>query len=53
MGIAGTLVLLFALLGAVDSRFVTRREYDATMKGIQRQLSSIAKQVGAASDVED
>lgn len=46
LGVAGTLVLVFGLFAAVDNRYVTRREYGATLKDIQRQLSEIKGAVG-------
>lgn len=46
LGIVGTLVLVFGLFSAVDNRYVTRREYGATLKDIQRQLSQIQGAVG-------
>ena len=40
-GIGATVVLALALVGAIDNRYVTRREYVATLKDIERQLSDI------------
>ena len=38
IGVGGTLAIAFAVVGALESRFVTRREYTATLKSIDLQL---------------
>lgn len=35
------LVLAFAMIAAMDNRYPTRREYDGTLKDIQRRLEEL------------
>jgi len=41
LGVLGTLATLLVLMSQVESHYVTRREYEATLVSIQRQLTSI------------
>jgi len=41
LGVLGVLLTLFALVGQMDGRYPTRREYDATLSSINCQLSEI------------
>jgi hypothetical protein len=50
LGVAGTLVLAFGIVAALDARYTTRREYETTMKDIDRRLAGITKAVGAEAD---
>lgn len=50
IGIAATLVLAFGLVTALDGRYTTRREFDATLRDIRGQLSDIKKAVTGERD---
>lgn len=41
LGVLGVLLTLFALIGQMDARYPTRREYDATLASINNQLGEI------------
>jgi hypothetical protein len=41
VGVLGVLLTLFALVGQLDSRYPTRREYEATLASINSQLTEI------------
>jgi hypothetical protein len=41
VGVLGVLLTLFALVGQLDARYPTRREYDATLAHISLQLGEI------------
>jgi hypothetical protein len=41
IGVLGVLLTLLALVGQMDSRYPTRREYDATLASINLRLSDI------------
>jgi len=41
VGVLGVLLTLFALVGQLDARYPTRREYDATLASINSQLTDI------------
>jgi hypothetical protein len=49
LGIALTLFAVFGLVAAVDARYITRREHNATMKDIQRQLNLLLNSAGLLS----
>ena len=49
VGVGGTLLLCFGLMAAVDNRYVTRREYNATLEGIREQLTEIKGALGIGS----
>ena len=40
-GVLGILLTLFLLVGQVDAHYVTRKEYEATLQSIDRQLADI------------
>jgi len=41
VGVLGVLLTLFALVGQLDARYPTRREYEATLASINSQLTEI------------
>ena len=41
VGVLGVLLTLFALVGQLDARYPTRREYDATLASINLRLGEI------------
>jgi len=41
LGVLGVLLTLFALVGQLDARYPTRREYEATLASINSQLTEI------------
>ena len=41
LGVLGVLLTLFALVGQLDARYPTRREYEATLASINLQLTEI------------
>lgn len=46
LGVGGALLLALGVVAAVDARYVTRREWAATLLDIQRQLSEIKAALG-------
>ena len=48
VGVLGVLLTLFALVGQLDSRYPTRREYEATLASINQQLGEIKTDVRAS-----
>jgi hypothetical protein len=41
VGVLGVLLTLFALVGQLDARYPTRREYEATLASINLQLTEM------------
>jgi hypothetical protein len=41
VGVLGVLLTLFALVGQLDARYPTRREYESTLASINQQLGEI------------
>jgi hypothetical protein len=41
VGVLGVLLTLFALVGQLDARYPTRREYESTLASINTQLVDI------------
>lgn len=41
VGVLGVLLTLFALVGQLDARYPTRREYESTLASINQKLSEI------------
>ena len=50
VGFGASLVAAFAVIGFLDSRYTTRREYKVALEGIQRELARISKAVGASAE---
>lgn len=46
IGVGGTVLAVVGLLSSFDSRYVTRREYDATLLDIRQQLTDIKGALG-------
>lgn len=46
LGVAGTVLVVFALVWAVDSRYVSHRLFKASLEGIQQQLDDIKGALG-------
>jgi hypothetical protein len=47
VGVLGVLLTLFALVGQLDARYPTRREYEATLASINNQLGEIKAELQA------